>query len=207
MEITDITPIQTTAEEPPLADEPDQAAKFVGITEAPDATESQATPDAEPAQQDEQVVLPDAQDGQTGGAIIMIDSADQQLQTISGTEDNDFLSASVAGYTLLGLAGDDILVSRGGNTMIGGDGSDVLDSSGNDHLYGGDGADIFLLTIGSAPARIMDFGSDDVLAIIGCTGNLIQDGASITQDGTTIVEFATEAMAKAAAVFVGATPQ
>lgn len=92
----------------------------------------------------------------------------QRLATITGTADDDTLTAAAgANATLYGLDGQDSLVGNTGNdslygaqgsdTLLGGDGNDFLDGgSGNDYLYGGVGSDTYFFDRGYGEDSISD---------------------------------------------------
>jgi Ca2+-binding RTX toxin-like protein len=107
--------------------------------------------------------------------------------SIDGEAGNDVINAStinagVAGFSLLGGEGDDILLAgRGGMTLSGGAGDDILlggsgadrlaGGSGDDVLFGGGGDDVFE---GEDDLTILDFragaGSEDRISLANVAG-------------------------------------
>ncbi len=71
---------------------------------------------------------------------------DPREKTITGTGEDDLLTAFAEGGTVKGKGGDDMLLGSGfGDTLIGGGGSDYLvGMDGNDDLKGGKGQDFFV---------------------------------------------------------------
>lgn len=99
----------------------------------------------------------------------------QRLVIMTGTADNDTLTAAAGTHTtLFGLDGQDSLLGNTGNdslygaagddTLTGGAGNDVLDGgSGFDNLSGDAGNDTYLFNRGYGEDRIYDYSGADVV--------------------------------------------
>ena len=84
-------------------------------------------------------------------------SADKNPLNISATYDG---GAAIYG----GIKNDSLRGGDGNDTLLGG--------KGNDSLWGSDGADTFLYNKGDGTDVIFGFGNDDLLEIVGLTGNV-----------------------------------
>lgn len=100
-------------------------------------------------------------------------------------------SGTSAAESLVGGAGDDILIAQGaGDTLIGGAGMDVL-VAGSDQtaMRGGDGGDLFVIGEGSGTTRILDFqrGLDRIdLSDLPMLRDLSQLSLTVTATGAVI---------------------
>jgi Ca2+-binding RTX toxin-like protein len=92
-------------------------------------------------------------------------------ETLNGAATDDTVFAKGGKDTVYGNAGNDTLLGEDGDdSLFGGDGADILDGgAGVDKLTGGNGVDTFVVreTSGSSIDKIMDFKSEDQIAIIG----------------------------------------
>ena len=86
--------------------------------------------------------------GQVDSAALAVPGYARILETLTGTDGDDYL---------WGTAADDVLSgAEGVDTLYGGEGSDILDGgAGNDTLDGGDGADTYLFAPGSGQDTIV----------------------------------------------------
>ncbi|HEX8643892.1 MAG TPA: calcium-binding protein [Allosphingosinicella sp.] len=103
------------------------------------------------------------------------------VENVIGGSLADIIYGSHLNNVLSGNAGDDVLRGYGGgDTLEGGDGNDALDGGkgadrlvgggGDDILAGGTDADSFEFGPNSGHDRIIDFGSKDVILILGVAG-------------------------------------
>lgn len=96
------------------------------------------------------------------------------LERIEGSRGDD---------ELVGSAGDDRLTGREGNDYIEG-------AAGNDRLEGGSGDDVFYFKRGHGDDRIVDFGSGDVIVLVGLgiTKAQVLGAATASRSGGTWID-------------------
>ncbi|MDB5472532.1 MAG: hypothetical protein JWR84_4092 [Caulobacter sp.] len=102
-------------------------------------------------------------------AAPVVATADVAGETLTGDTGNDILTGNIGKDTLYGLAGDDSLDGGDNNDLIyGGAGADVVrGGDGGDTIYGGDGADD--VDGGTGADKLYGDAGDDI--IVGALGN------------------------------------
>ena len=133
--------------------------------------------------------------GTTGGGDVLMALLGQT--TLDGAGGDDRIYASQAGVeeTLIGGAGDDLLVGLGtsggiGDVLIGGEGSDILVGSvGDDIMAGGVGADTFVY--------------EDSAGLFTVVGNTSFSGAGATTDTVTDFLLGTDSLHMLQSAFGG----
>nr|MDJ0595237.1 hypothetical protein [Pleurocapsa sp. MO_226.B13] len=102
--------------------------------------------------------------------------------TLTGGENNDFISGRGGKDLLVGNGGDDTINGGfGRDTIQGGEGNDTIDGGfsrdtirgggGDDNITGGFGRDTFVLAAGEGTDTITDFGDGDLIGLVN--GDLI----------------------------------